>query len=315
MLERREALKAYLSGCLSDAARAYWTGPLAAYHADPPGDDARAQALIGNLVCGCEMALKAVLTTIHPLLVFEKLPLEARCFFASPGDLPEEFHWEPYDLDLKDFVHDLIDWNKTVQTYHIYFHGQKRLLRPYFKLAGELAPLSLHASLGRVRDGETQKTVYLALQVARESAGRLGKRAYAWTEADRRFVASYESSRREKVTERLDKARQKAAALKVDITYNDPDRRAGWSEYDARCPVCKNWAVLSGWTQIFCQSGGRKEALGFFADAFDCSACGLFLDDAEELRLAGLATFHDRSEDLARWKDEPAREDDTADPD
>lgn len=69
------------------------------------------------------------------------------------------------------------------------------------------------------------------------------------------------------------------------------------------CPICESWGILNGYTEddLVEDEDGAFPALGFFAEAFNCDECGLSLEDVEELKLAGIDTHYDRSDDIDRW--------------
>ncbi len=307
MSSRFEALKDRIGSSLSSAGRAYLETAFPALYARPDAVDAQAQAWIGNLIAGTELQVKGALARINPSLIFKDLPVEVRGYLAAPASLPENFPIVPYELDLKDFHYDVVGLKEAVSAFYVFFPDKKQLLRPYFKLALELRDLSLGGSMGRIRERELGKVAYLALQVA-QTAGVPD--AYPIGREDRKFIEKFEADRRQRVERRLTEARKKAQDAKVDISFNDPDPSQGWEEFDARCPVCKNWGVLTGWTQYQCAPDGSEERLVFLSEAFDCNACGLAFDDVEEMRLARMPVSFDRSEDLPRWKDgapEPAK--------
>lgn len=306
MSERFDSLKKDLSARLAASARAYLAPALERFHAKRDPGDAEAQALIGNFSAGIELTLKAFLAGANPALVYKDLPVEATAFFQAPEAVPPSYNWRPYELDLREFAYKTVSFEDAVRAFYVFFPDRKQLLRPYFKLARELKDLSLGGSLGRVEPYETEKAAYLALvvsELARTHAVSPAP-AYVPTEKDRRFARDYDEERKKRVAENLAAAREKAKTLKVDITYNDPGFDEGWDAFDARCPVCKNWAFLTGTTDIRCEAEGKKEreSLEFRADTFECDSCGLYLEDVEELKLADVSLTYDRSEDLAKWR-------------
>lgn len=292
-----------LSQPLAAAAGAYLEMGLGLFHREKKADQGYAQAAIGNLAIGIELAIKSILMRTDPALAFKDLPIEARTMLAA-GPTARGFNGRPYELDLRDFAFEPIGFDDAVRAFYVFFPERKQLLRPYFKMLQELRPLSLQATLGAVKAEEAARIAYLALAVASLTAKH--REIYRPTETDTAFICRYESERILRVRGRLEAAREKTKNLKVDITFNDPPPPEGWEAFDARCPVCKNWAFLSGTTDIRCEKkeGKEEESLDFFADTFDCDACGLLLDDMEELKLADIAVLHDRSEDLPKWRDD-----------
>lgn len=303
MASSLNSLNGDLSRPLAEAAGAYLENGLSLFHRDKSAGLGRVQVVLGNLSAGIELTIKAVLAHADPSLIFKDLPIEARTLLAA-GSAAKGFNGRPYELDLRDFAFDTVSLEDAVRAFYVFFADRKQSLRPYFKLLHEVRNLSLHASLGTVKPEEPVRIAYLALAVAALAARHLP--VYAATEGDMAFLKRYEAERVARVQAQVEKAREKMKGLKVDITFNDPPPPEGWESFDARCPVCKNWAFLSGTTDIRCEkkNGKEEEALDFFADTFDCNACGLGLDDVEELKLADLAIVYDRSEDLPKWRDD-----------
>lgn len=307
MSDRYGALKRQLSGELAAAAGAYLAPAFSRLYREPRPGDAEAQALVGNLCAGAELQLKAFLAHANPALIFKDVPPEARAFLLAPDEAPDAFNWRPFGLDLRDFAYDTVSFEDAVKAFYVFFPERRQALRPYFKLAIELRKLALHGSLGPVRKDELDRAAHLALSLVQAVASRRKEcAAFSPGDADRRFAAAYGASRARQVKERLAAARQKAATLKLDIAYNEAAPPAGWDALDTRCPVCKNWGVLGGTTDIRCEEkdGEEQESLDFAADSFTCDACGLLLEDVEELKLADMPVEYDRSEDLERWRDE-----------
>ncbi len=307
MSDRYDSLKRRLSGDLAAAAGAYLVPVFTRLYREPRPGDAEAQALVGNLCVGAELQLKAFLASANPALIFKDMPPEARAFLLAPDETPASFNWRPFALDLRDFAYDTVSLEDAVKAFYVFFPEFRQALRPYFKLAVELRKPALHGSLGPVRKDELDRTVYLALSLVQVVASRRKEcAAFVPGDQDRRFAAAFEAACARQVKERVTAARQKASTLKVDIAFNAAGPPEGWETLDTRCPICKNWAVLGGTTDIHCEekAGVEHESLEFRADSFTCDACGLLLEDVGELKLADLPVAYDRSEDLERWRDE-----------
>ncbi|GEM_PF-1440154 len=302
MSGRYDSLKKHLVEHLSRASASYLKSALARCHDDPRAQDAEAQAAIGQAGVAVELMLKALAAAANPGLLFKDIPLEAKVFFHAPDELPAGFNWTPFDLDLREFAYDTISFDEAVRTFYALFPERKRDLRTYFKALSELRVLSVRAALVKVQRAELEKSVYLALQVADILSAR-EPAAYAPTDRDRKLLKAYDEERARRVREKTKAAKEKAGALKVDISFNEPPGREGWDAFETRCPVCKNWGFLAGWTEIRCEADG-SEHLDFFADSFDCDACSLLLDDSEEMKASDMPTLFDRTEDLARWRED-----------
>jgi len=69
-----------------------------------------------------------------------------------------------------------------------------------------------------------------------------------------------------------------------------------------QCPICENTATYYGEIEETQDSDGLH--LTFLSESFSCEACGLELEDYEELELAGMETSIDRDYDVDQWAEE-----------
>lgn len=314
--DRHQRLKSELAGRLAGGARAYLEPALKRFHAAAKTDDAELQAILGNVAVGIELLLKAFLASRSPALAFKDLSPEARVALQSPESVPDGYNWRPLELDLRDFAYDTIPFDEAVRAFYVFFPESKQALRPHFRLVSELRKLALESSPGEMQPHEIERPVYLALHVAALVAPFLGSLASIEGDKEKQFLRRFDAERVVRVEASLERAKEKAKTLKVDIQYNDPGLRESWDAFEGRCPVCKNWGLLSGATDIRCEplaspagrrdAGGDHETLEFTADSYACDACGLVLEDAEEMRLADMPLAYDRTEDLERWRDDGA---------
>jgi len=68
------------------------------------------------------------------------------------------------------------------------------------------------------------------------------------------------------------------------------------------CPVCGNTGAYAGETVESRDEDGIS--LEFQCESFLCEACGLDLEDYEELELASMETSLDRENDVDQWVEE-----------
>ena len=124
---------------------------------------------------------------------------------------------------------------------------------------------------------------------------------YWITEEDKKFLSSFNEERIQRVHEKIELAKKKARTLTGGLSSTSVD---GWEFHATDCPICRSKGVLTGTTEL---SGVQTAPddfdpqLDFSADGFECDECGLKLDDFQELRLAGMETNYDRSEQLDKW--------------
>lgn len=121
------------------------------------------------------------------------------------------------------------------------------------------------------------------------------------TDEDKKFLDNFKEERIERVRKAIESAKEKAHKLPQSKSYISTD---DWEVYTTECPVCGNDAILEGYTEIVAEQDdidSWSQGLDFFADTFKCEECGLALDESEELRLAGIDTHYDRSDEMDKW--------------
>ncbi len=113
------------------------------------------------------------------------------------------------------------------------------------------------------------------------------------------FLKFYVDEKVKKVKTVLDKAREIVKKGKLsDSSYYSED----WESMSTQCPICDNPALYFGETEESSDEDGIQ--LTFQCESFSCDACGLVLEDYEELELAGMETTLDRENDVEQWVSE-----------
>jgi len=258
---------------------------------------------LGNLGVAIELMLKAFVVKNNPLLLFRDLPLELRAMFTCPDTVPKSFNWRRYDVDIRSFAFKTVELDELVSAFYVFFPDEKQALHPFFRFLSKCRNVSIHASLPSFQQYELDRTAYLALRVLDILNGceTFGYQAYQLTEKDKEFVSSFEASRAERVRKKIEQAKEKSKALELGKVWMSVE---GWEAYVTSCPVCGSEGVLGGYTDL---SGEQDEDeqfhpyLYFLADSFECSECGLMLEDIEELRMTGMELCYDRSSELEEW--------------
>lgn len=309
-----------LQGELTRSAIGYLKSGLELFHKERTRPHSCIEPAIGNLAIAVELMLKTLAVKNNPLLLFKGLPLEVRTLFACPNALPEkDFNWRPYDIDLRSFNYETVDLNELIKLFYILFPNQRQALRPCFSLLSRCRNASLHSSLPSFQCYELERTAYLALQVFQlldelETFGRIFefsdgsknfmRNSYVLTDKDKKFLSSFEEERAERVKNKVEEAKRKSKELdhrSINIPIVDD-----WNLYTTACPICGSEGVLTGETEINYEELHDEfphPYLLFLADTFECGECGLTLDDAKELELAGMDICYDRPEsDMDKWE-------------
>jgi len=258
------------------------------------------QPAVGNLGIAIELMLKALIVKKNPIFIFKGLPCELQALFVCPEALPKDFSWRPFDIDLRlSNKYDTKELNDCISLFGMFHPEYKQELSSHFQLLSRCRNTSVHFIMPSLQRYELERIAYLALRLATitESARVLSK-------DDTKFLSEFKAERIERVKKKIEEAREKAK--RITSTGEALVGEDDWGSYLTECPVCKTDGILSGGTELGYDRADDEgdipdERLDFFADSFTCEECGLKLDDSEELRLAGMELFYDRSEDLDAW--------------
>lgn len=294
-----ESIKEYLFYELAKNARGYLESGLGMFHEERKSSYASIQPAVGNLGIAVELMLKTFIVNKNPLLLFRELPVELRALFSSPNGIPKSFNWRQYDIDIRSFAFKTIELDEAISIFYVYFPKHKQILQPYFRFLSRTRNLSVHASLPSFQKYDLEKIAYLSLRVLEilEDAKAFKYYGYLLTKKDKEFIKSFDAERIERVRKKVERAKEKSKKLEHGTAMTIVD---GWELFTTDCPICNSEGVLSGCTEISAEMD-ETPALDFFADSFECSECGLTLDDVKELELAGMDIVYDRSFDLEDW--------------
>jgi hypothetical protein len=294
-------LKNELHGEISKGAIGYLKTGLDLFHASESATT-NMQPAIGNLGIAVELMLKALLVGISPVLLFKDLPIDLRLLFLTPKSMPKGFNWRHFDADIRSYKYKAIELDECISIFYILFPEHKQQIQPYLKLLSQTRNASVHAALPSFHAFDLSRTAYLALRIYllledKKSFGKYTR--YVLSKKDTEFLESYEAERESRVRLKVERAKvQSKKAETMHIVVDD------WETYVTSCPICGNDALLEGYTDIGAEmdeDGDSEPYLTFFANSFECEACGLNLTDSKELNLAGIEEFYDRSEDLNTW--------------
>jgi hypothetical protein len=292
---------------LARSAVGYLKVGLELFHREYRGSFALIEPATGNLAIAVELMLKTLLVKQNPLLLFRDLPLELKVLFACPDAVTEDsFNWRAYDVELRAYAYKTVELDELISTFFLFFPGQKQLLRPHLRFLSRCRNASLHLSLPSFQTYELERTAYVALRVylvlRDHDSDLFGLTRYHLDKRDEEFLSKYDAERTVRVQKKIENARENAKRIEAKSVGVLVD---GWDVYVTTCPVCGCDGVLTGETTVEADIGEEESAnpyLMFFADTFKCDECGLSLDDARELELAGIRLSYDRPErDMEKW--------------
>jgi len=303
MKEYLEKIREHLQGELAKNSADYLGNGLELFHRKASRGN---QVVIGNLSIAIELMLKALIAKYHPFLLFKELPVEIKVLLICPEIETTGAHWRRFDIDLRSCAHKTIELDECISVFYILSSKDKQKLQPYFRLLSSCRNISIHGSLPPFQVYDLERTVYLALNVHQIIKDHDVFRAHSYspTKADEAFLSSYDTERAERVRKKIEEAKKKSKELKHEESLLKAE---GWDVYVTKCPVCNSAGILRGSTEPWIEATEdylEDCGLTFSADSFKCDECGLILDDAEELALAGMDDSYDRAEDSDKYYEE-----------
>jgi len=288
---------------LSRNASGYLKVGLELLHKERKSPHPLVEPAIGNLATAVELMIKAFLAKNNIVLLISDLPLELRILFACPDNpLLDSFSRRHLDNLLRASASKTFELDEVVASFYVFFPEQRQTLRPYFKLLSRCRNASIHLSLPSFQRYELERTAYLALSVSQilDKEKRFPFLYYHLTKEDKQFLSEYNEERIERVSHKIEVAKENAKKAKDTWIIAD-----SWDTYETKCPICGCGGMLTGETEVeadFDEDGAANPYLVFRADTFGCDGCGIRLDDVEELRLAGMDTIYPRSNsDMDEW--------------
>ncbi len=305
MKKYSDSIREHINTELSKSAMSYLREGLDMFHRVRQYSLSSIQPSAGNLGISIELMLKALLAKHNPLFVFKALPTELQLMFVCPESLPKEFNWRIFDIELRSFKYEMKELDECIPIFYVVFPEHKQELSAHFKLLARIRNASVHSILPSFQKYDLERLAYLALKLfaIAESTGALITFALAYiTKEDKAFLSVFDKERIERVKSKVEEAKKKSKDIAGGKALLSID---GWESHVTDCPICGSEGVLSGSCDAEYDSQVGEdtpdEILIFSADYFICEDCGLRLDDAKELELAGMDTIYDISHKLDSW--------------
>jgi len=268
------------------------------------------QVTVGILGIAIELMLKSLIARHSLTLLYKDLPLALRTFFAAPEKAPCDSEWQRHDIDLRSGAFKTLELHECISVFYLLFPRMKPQLQSHLKFLTGSRNAALHSIFPHFHAYELDRTRYVALKLYELLMELKGKDA--WTVTVRcpvdpkraaNWISEFEKGRVDRVHKSLAAAKQKAKTIATSVELDPKD--CDWDEYVAQCPICKNDARLTGDTVFvpdFDRDGTPEGGhLEFQGASFECYACGLKLNDPDEMHLAGVDTGYDRSDEMDAW--------------
>jgi hypothetical protein len=111
------------------------------------------------------------------------------------------------------------------------------------------------------------------------------------------FIEYYKDEKNNKVRKKLKDAAEKVKKGTLEETklYDE-----NWETIHVECPICGKKGNCFGETEESILSEDEIDLI-FECDSFECSSCGLKLNDVEELSLAGMETSIEINDLMSFW--------------
>ena len=258
---------------------------------------------MGNLCIGIELLLKSFIASGNLSLVFTGLPQELRAYLVCAGEPAPKVNMRPHLMDLVSGRFKTIDFAQTVSQFFVFKPDLKDAHHAHLKLLSQFRNKSLHGLYPSIEMFAVERSAFTVIDIVSslQKSGEVDLTLFCFEGQDTAFHRQFPSVQIDHVKRALDQATKKAKDRSTSRTSVDAD---GWDEYVGECPVCHNEALLEGNTDYGVEEtaeGEFDDFLTFIAESLKCDACGLYLQDPEELRLAGVERSYERSTRMNQW--------------
>lgn len=246
--------------------------------------------------------LKSIVAQKAMRMLYSNLPDEAQLLLCYPESLTKEHNSKAFLSDMKNFVFKTIELDKTVSLFYHFFPELKQGYRQFFSSLSVIRNVSVHASVPTFQRYELERIAYFSTKLFLHISELNLFKYYTFTKDTKieNFLEYYEDEKVKKVKAALDTARDTVKKGNLsDTGYSSED----WESICEQCPICGNSATYYGETEESTDNEGVLHLL-FQCESFSCEACGLELDDYEELELAGMDTSIEREDDVELWASE-----------
>lgn len=293
-----ESLKNQVSRDLRASSRSYYKIGIDAFHESRMKSWVDFQPAIGNLAISVELLLKSVIAEKAIKMLYSNLPDEAQLLLCYPESLSKEHNSTSYLNDLKNFSFKAIKIDKAISLFYHFFPEKKQEYKQFFSSLSSIRNISVHASVPHFQRYELDRIAYFSTKLF-STIVELEAFKYFPLSIEKKtenFLKYYEDEKVKKVKSALDKARE---IVKEGKLSEPSDYSEDWEMMHQCCPICDNNGIYTGETKEDSDEDGI--ALIFQCESFSCEACGLELEDYEELELANLETALDRQNDVEQW--------------
>lgn len=262
------------------------------------------QASIGNLTIAIELLLKGFIAQKHLLLLYKGVPLELKCALCAPTFMPSSFRKNPYKVEVESSNMNAIEINDAIEIFGYFYPDFKKRFSVHLKLLSKYRNICVHGTLPDFHMHEARRIVFLflslVLHVRKQNPELLKNYTIDDDKGNACFLKNFDEELHKKVHNAIEKAKEKSKVIDVPYTWEPDD----WETYPIECPVCKSDGILYGETEATFdgnEEDGAYSDLAFNGESFECQECGLTLDDYDEMRIAGIDSSPDRTDEMDKW--------------
>lgn len=302
-----EKLESQTSLDLRSSARSYYKIGIDAFHNASMKGWVDFQPAIGNLCISVELLLKSIIARKSLYMLYAGLPDEAKLLLCYPESLTKEHNSLSYINDLRYFSYKTIELDKASSLFFHFYPEVKQEYKGFLSSLSLIRNVSVHASVPDFQRYELESIAYHSTKLFQKISELSVFKYFSFTPEKKTasFLQLYEEEKVKKVKNALDTARKVVKSGKLGETFYYSE---DWTQMMQECPICGEGGLYTGETEE--TSGEDGISLTFLCESFLCEACGLKLDDFEELELAGMETSIDRDNDVEQWCQENGYDDD-----
>ncbi|CAK8710921.1 hypothetical protein GKODMF_02370 [Candidatus Electrothrix gigas] len=303
-IDEVEKLKNTISSQLQTSALSYYKIGMDAFH-QSKDDWPTFQPAIGTLSISVELTLKAIICKKSIGMLYSNLTEEAKMLLCYPEIFTGEHILQRCLVDIKSSRYKSIEFNKAIALCYIIFPSLKQNYKAFLKFLSEIRNNSVHLTVPNFQRYQLERIAYYTtkLFITIDTLSLFDSyNLFHTSEKTKIFLDSYKESKIKKVERSIASAKEKIK--KGDISEQGCDEAVfsgNWQVMCGECPVCGLTATFFGDTDEILYKNFLPPELIFSCESFECGVCGLTLDDIEEIKLAGLETEFNRSDEVEEW--------------
>lgn len=256
------------------------------------------QPATGNLSLAVEYMLKSFIAAKDLAKLFRELPGDLQPVVAEHELLSDVVMWKRMESELRSPQSKTIGLKECLSIAYGCLRPLRLSLHVHLEHVNTIRNSSLHGLLDRITPYNVDRVLYVCIRLAKllNDHSPFDASKIPISRQMSEFEQGFDDRRLDHVEQQIRNAKRRLAHLKMSgpsIVVED------WDLFVAACPVCGSDCILFGSTfdDVEIDDGVATSNLAFAADTLTCRICRLALRDSDELTLAGVPVFFDRSND------------------